>query len=87
MRPRNSEDILYDINYRIYLFNHMVDDYTPSMYYASTEYTPESLMRMRIDFDSLVNEHNITQDEKVKSYYMRIRERIEALRDMKKMHT
>lgn len=84
MQPLTSDELRCGINYSIMTFNKVTGDNIPSMYLVSYNPTPESLMRMRLDFDDMADNYNFENNDVVKNLYLQIRERIEALYDMKK---
>lgn len=84
MQPLTSDELRCGINYSIMTFNKVTGDNIPSMYLVSYNPTSASLMRMRMDFDDIADSYNFENNELVKNLYLQIRERIEALYDMKK---
>ncbi len=84
MPSLTSDELRCGINYSIITFNRVADNDIPSMYLISHNPTPKSLMRMRLDFDDIADNYNFENNELLKKLYLQIRERIEALYDMKK---
>lgn len=86
MPKLTSDELRCGINHSIMMFNKVTPNHIPSMYLVSSNPTVKSLMRMRLDFDAIADCYNFKDDELVKSLYFQIRERIEALHDMKKFN-
>lgn len=84
MRPINSNEIRIELNRNILIFNTITDTDVPLFYPICTEPKPDLLMRMRLDFDSIAKEYEFHTNIRIRWFYLKIRERIEALRDMKK---
>jgi len=84
MRPKDSDEIRAIVNQDIRVFNNVVSDEIPNIYKISDSPTPDSLMRLKDDFDAVAREYNFKSNNRTKQLYLRIRERLEALRDMEK---
>lgn len=84
MRPINSDEVRIELNDNIFIFNQITDEHIPTLYFVSEETTPKSLENMRLNFDCIANEYDFNKNTEITRFYLKIRERIEALRDMKK---
>jgi hypothetical protein len=79
VKPKTTEELWQITTYRIKAFNSMTRDSTPNLYLPRYPPRKDDLLRIRNDFDSIIQEYEVINEECSFRYYITTRYLLETL--------